>query len=790
MMTAMGRWTGPSPTDAATWYEDSDGDGYGNVGVAQRECVQPVGYVSNSTDCDDAAWGVNPTASEVCNTIDDDCDGTVDGPQSTDAATWYEDSDGDGYGNVGVAQRECVQPVGYVSNSTDCDDAASGVNPTASEVCNTIDDDCDGTVDGPQSTDAATWYEDSDGDGYGNVGVAQRECVQPVGYVSNSTDCDDAASGVNPTASEVCNTIDDDCDGTVDGPQSTDAATWYEDSDGDGYGNVGVAQRECVQPVGYVSNSTDCDDAASGVNPTASEVCNTIDDDCDGTVDGPQSTDAATWYEDSDGDGYGNVGVAQRECVQPVGYVSNSTDCDDAASGVNPTASEVCNTIDDDCDGTVDGPQSTDAATWYEDSDGDGYGNVGVAQRECVQPVGYVSNSTDCDDAASGVNPTASEVCNTIDDDCDGTVDGPQSTDAATWYEDSDGDGYGNVGVAQRECVQPVGYVSNSTDCDDAASGVNPTASEVCNTIDDDCDGTVDGLDAVDIITWFGDRDADGFGDSATFQQACDQPDGFVLDSTDCNDQMAEINPGQPERCDDDDVDENCNGIAEEEGALGTKLYLVDADLDGFGEVGSVIAACQTGEGIVELDGDCDDADDSVYPGAPEDCVDRRDTNCDGFSGADDLDNDGFAVCDECDDQSAARYPGAEEICDGVDNDCDREVDNDAVDALIFYADRDSDGFGAAEIRACELPPFAVEQDGDCDDDNRFVYPGAFDVANDGIDQNCDGADRVVVVSGPDAGLEPDDGSEGLGCAAPAQHPLPLPGWYSGSPSLMGRRRR
>ena len=77
----------------------------------------------------------------------------------------------------------------------------------------------------------------------------------------------------------------------------------------------------------------------------------------------------------------------------------------------------------------------------------------------------------DCDDTDANVNPTASEVCNTIDDDCDGTVDGPQSTDAATWYEDSDGDGYGNVGVAQRECVQPVGYVSNSTDCDDAASG-------------------------------------------------------------------------------------------------------------------------------------------------------------------------------------------------------------------------------------------------------------------------------------------------------------------------------
>ena len=403
---------------------------------------------------------------------------------------------------------------------------------------------------------------------------------------------------------------------------------------------------------------------------------------------------------------------------------------------------------------------------------------------------GVTTCDGDCDDTNANVNPDADEVCNDIDDDCNGTVDGPLSVDAATWYQDGDGDGFGNLAVDQRECVQPTGYVSNSTDCDDAVAEVNPNATEVCNDIDDDCSGEADGLDAVDIITWFEDTDADGYGDSTVSQQACDQPEGFVLDDTDCDDQIAEINPGLPEVCDDNDVDENCNGVAEEEGALGAEIYLVDADLDGYGEFGNFVVACQTGEGIVELDGDCNDADDSVYPGAPEDCDDRRDTNCDGFSGADDLDGDGFAACDECDDGSAARYPGADEICDGLDNDCDQEVDNEAIDAVVFYVDADGDGFGDTEIRACGLPDNAAEQGGDCDDDNRLVFPGAFDVANDGIDQDCDGADRVVEGGGPDGG-GPDqgDGSLGVGCGCTSTSPGPVPWMVLGLGLMVARRR-
>ncbi|MCC6725909.1 MAG: hypothetical protein IT258_15480, partial [Saprospiraceae bacterium] len=169
---------------------------------------------------------------------------------------------------------------------------------------------------------------------------------------------------------------------------------------------------------------------------------------------------------------------------------ANDNDCDDSNGGINPAATEVCNGVDDDCDGDID--ESGAAATWYADADGDTYGDPLVSQMACAAPMGYVANDDDCDDSNGGINPAATEVCNGVDDDCDGSTDeGVQ----LTFYADTDGDTYGDPLVSQMACAAPMGYVANDNDCDDSNGGINPAATEVCNGVDDDCDGFMDTAD-------------------------------------------------------------------------------------------------------------------------------------------------------------------------------------------------------------------------------------------------------------------------------------------------------
>jgi hypothetical protein len=166
------------------------------------------------------------------------------------------------------------------------------------------------------------------------------------------------------------------------------------------------------------------------------------------------------------------------------------------------------------------------------------------------------------------------------------------------------------------------------------------------------------------------------------------------------------------------------------------------------GDSGSGAAASdRDGDGVSAEDGDCDDTDPAVRPGAAEQPYDGVDQDCDPATDDADMDADGVPVADDCDDADAAVLPGAVEVCDGVDNDCDGGVDRDAVDGLDGWTDADVDGFGDASApgRFCASQSgWALGAD-DCADDDPSAYPGAPETC-DGADDDCDGtADEEAV---------------------------------------------
>jgi MYXO-CTERM domain-containing protein len=381
------------------------------------------------------------------------------------------------------------------------------------------------------------------------------------------------------------------------------------DSDKDGFG-VGP---DC-------KGQQDCDDNDAEVHPDAKEACNGVDDNCNYTVDeGCPGVDCI----DHDGDTWG-VG---KDCVLQ--------DCDDTNPNLHPLAPETCgNMKDDNCDGIIDdgcpGRQCTDA-------DGDGYGEGAACPKQ-----------QDCNDHDVYIHPGVKEVCGDgVDNNCNNWID---EAPPCTTSGDNDGDGWFVGAISQ-----------GPPDCNDTNPAIHPYATEECNGIDDNCNGSIDeGCPGVDCV----DKDNDGWpvGKGCQGAQDCDDTDPMV-------------HPWASEICG-DKKDNNCN-LSIDDGCDGVDCK--DNDVDGW----------PAGKDCAPEKSDCDDGNPALNPWMPEICEDGIDNNCnnqidEGCASCADTDGDSYGVgprCTnwDCDDHDPTTYPGAKQVCDGKDHNCDGAPDTDCT---------------------------------------------------------------------------------------------------------------
>ena len=653
-----------------TYYWDGDGDGYAVCNISQKGCAPQSMYTQTSCspeDCMDSGQDAalaHPTGEEVCDGLDNDCDGDTDeGFTNTDGDEKADCQDPDDDNDVVLDQDDNCPLVANadqadldsddlgdacdpdddgdgVDDVTDCAPLDGAVSQLATEVCNGIDDNCNGDTDedfgvgGPcdSESDPDSLEDDSfcckaDGTGVECCdGLAEAACngidddddgYTDEGWFGVGDPCDDVAANPCSQGTTICTadgggltcfvqpvaypdgldgtpTLGDACDG--DDLDSLEDGTWScldegtifcddaddpeggpdlcdgIDNDDDGFtdeGYVGIgepcATGDCAG--GLVVCTADHQALGCTFAGAVVEICNGLDDDCDGLTD----EDPVGVGEPCDGDDDDSCKGGSVLCVD-----GSPTCSESPGAGVV----EICNGLDDDCDGFTD----EDYPEAVVPCDGDDPGSCAGGSWLCS-----ASGELACDEPL-GAGET--EICNGLDDDCDGDTD-ESFPEAAV---PCDGDDPGSCANGTWVC-SPAGELS----CDEALA---PGETEICNGLDDDCDGDTDESfpEAADPC------DGDDAGDCATGAWTCTAAGELACDEV--------VGAGDHEVC--NGVDDDCDGDTDEE------FPEQDTPCDGPDP-----GLCATGMTVCDADGElaCDEA---LTPGNVEDCSTQEDDDCDG----------------------------------------------------------------------------------------------------------------------------------------------------------------